>query len=96
MTAPLRPGHRLRLLEGGRALFPAMVQAMDRARHLIHVETYIFVFAHDALPVAEAMERAARRGVQVRLVVDAVGTPQVPPEWVQRFRAAGVQWRVYA
>ncbi|TSE37295.1 Cardiolipin synthase B [Tepidimonas fonticaldi] len=96
MTAPLRPGHRLRLLEGGRALFPAMVQAMDRARHLIHVETYIFVFAHDALPVAEAMERAARRGVQVRLVVDAVGTPQVPPEWVQRFRAAGVQWRIYA
>ncbi|MFN3611295.1 cardiolipin synthase ClsB [Tepidimonas sp.] len=96
MTAPLRPGHRLRLLEGGRALFPAMVQAMDRARHLIHVETYIFVFAHDALPVAEAMERAARRGVQVRLVVDAVGTPQVPAEWVHRFRAAGVQWRTYA
>ncbi|MGQ9724128.1 MAG: cardiolipin synthase ClsB [Tepidimonas sp.] len=96
MIAPLRPGHRLRLLEGGQALFPAMVQAMDRARHLIHVETYIFVFAHGALPVAEAMERAARRGVRVRLVVDAVGTPVVPPEWVRRFEAAGVQWRTYA
>ncbi|MDM7456528.1 MAG: cardiolipin synthase ClsB [Tepidimonas sp.] len=96
MTAALRPGHRLRLLEGGRALFPAMVQAMDRARHLIHVETYIFVFAHDALQVAEAMERAARRGVQVRLVVDAVGTPEIAPEWVRRFDAAGVQWRTYA
>lgn len=89
-------GHRLRLLEGGQNLFPAMVQAMDRARHLIHIETYIFVFAHSALAVAEAMERAARRGVEVRLVVDAVGTPTLPPEWVQRFRAAKVQWRVYA
>ncbi|MEW6693650.1 Cardiolipin synthase B [Tepidimonas thermarum] len=96
MSAGLRPGHRLRLLEGARALFPAMVQAMDRARHLVHVETYIFYFAHDALAVAEAMERAARRGVTVRLVVDAIGTPQVPLAWQQRFAAAGVQWRTYA
>ncbi|TSE36204.1 cardiolipin synthase ClsB [Tepidimonas charontis] len=92
----LRPGHRLRLLEGGRALFAAMVQAIDRACHFVHVETYIFVFANQALRVAEALERAARRGVEVRLVVDAVGTPEVPAEWQVRFAAAGVQWRHYA
>ncbi|WP_334135260.1 cardiolipin synthase ClsB [Tepidimonas sp.] len=92
----LRPGHRLRLLEGGQALFVAMEQAIDRARHLVHVETYIFVFAHQALMVAEALERAARRGVEVRLVVDAVGTPEVPAEWRTRFGAAGVQWCQYA
>jgi len=91
----LRPGHRLRLLEGGAALFAAMVQAIDRAQHLVHVETYIFEFAHDALQVAEALERAARRGLQVRLVLDAFGVPDVPPEWRERFDAAGVQWRYY-
>ena len=96
MKALLQPGHRLRLLQGGDALFPAMVQAMDRARQLVHLETYIFEFAHGALQVAEALERAALRGVSVRLVVDGVGTPGLPAEWVQRFRHAGVQWRVYA
>lgn len=96
MNTGLRPGHRLRLLEGGRELFPAMVAAIDRARRLVHVETYIFVFANAALAVAEALERAARRGVEVRLVVDAVGTPEVPTEWQRRFVAAGVCWRIYA
>ncbi len=95
MKGALRPGHRLRLLEGGDMLFPAMVAAMDRARQLIHLETYILELANGALPVVEAMERAARRGVVVRLVVDAIGTPTVPAPWLQRFQQAGVQWRVY-
>jgi cardiolipin synthase A/B len=95
VTVP-RPGHQLLLLEGGGALFPALVEAMDAARRVVHLETYIFHFAGSALSVAEAMERAARRGVLVRLVVDGVGTPRVPPEWQQRFNQAGVRWRVYA
>ncbi len=95
MKASLRPGHHLRLLEGGAALFPAMVQAMDRARQLVHLETYIFEFANDALLVAEALERAALRGVTVRLVMDGVGTPSLPRVWAERFTRAGVQWRIY-
>lgn len=95
ITVP-RPGHQLLLLEGGEALFPALVEAMDAARRVVHLETYIFHFAGSALSVAEALERAARRGVLVRLVVDGVGTPRVPPEWQQRFNQAGVRWRVYA
>lgn len=95
-VSPPRPGHQLLLLEGGDALFPALVEAMDAARRVVHLETYIFEFAGSALSVAEAMERAARRGVLVRLVVDGVGTPRVPEEWQRRFTAAGVRWRVYA
>jgi cardiolipin synthase A/B len=94
--AVARPGHQLLLLEGGTALFPALVEAMDAARRVIQLETYIFEFAGSALSVAEAMERAARRGVLVRLVVDGVGTPKVPLEWQERFVKAGVRWRVYA
>jgi cardiolipin synthase len=95
-TAGAQPGHQLLLLQGGGDLFPAMVEAMDAARQLVHLETYIFEFAGAALSVAQALERAARRGVQVRLVVDGVGTPSVPPDWQRRFDAAGVKWRVYA
>ena len=92
----MRGGHQLLLLEGGTALFPALVAAMDMARSVVHLETDIFEFACEALSVAEALERAAHRGVRVRLVIDGVGTPSVPVEWQQRFAQAGVRWRVYA
>ena len=95
MRAALRAGHQLHLLEGGGELFPAMVRAIERARHLVHVETYIFEFAGTALQVAEALERCALRGVTVRLVVDGIGTAKLPQSWLQRLEKAGVQCRVY-
>ena len=90
------PGHQLLLLQGGGDLFPALAEAMDAARSVVHLETYIFEFAGTALLVAQALERAAQRGVRVRLLVDGVGTHRIPPEWQQRFDAAGVQWHIYA
>jgi cardiolipin synthase len=91
-----REGHQLVLLQGGDHFFPALVEAMDAARQVVHIETYIFEFQGSALAVAEALERTARRGVEVRLVVDGVGTPAMPAEWRQRFDAAGVKWRIYS
>ncbi|WP_297655760.1 cardiolipin synthase ClsB [Hydrogenophaga sp.] len=92
----MRAGHQLLLLQGGAEFFPALVEAMDAARMVVHLETYIFEFAGSALSVAEALERAGRRGVVVRLLVDGVGTPHVPEEWQQRFADAGVTLRIYA
>ncbi|WP_353393011.1 cardiolipin synthase ClsB [Hydrogenophaga sp. 5NK40-0174] len=92
----MQPGHHLTLLQGGGEFFPALVEAMDAARELVHLETYIFEFAGGAIGVAEAMIRAARRGVEVRLVIDGVGSPSVPPEWRARLNAAGVLWTHYA
>ena len=94
-TRALRPDHRLTLLQGGGALFPAMAEAIAAARVEVLLETYMFEFARSAIPVAQALEAAARRGVCVRIVVDGVGTGDVPPEWEPRWKAAGVHWRVF-
>lgn len=91
----LRANHELRLLKGGEQLFPALIEAIDAAREAVLLETYIFEFARSVLPVAEALERAALRGALVQVVVDGVGTGDVPPEWRQRWQTAGVQWRVF-
>ena len=91
----LRPGHRLALLGGGEALFPALAEAIEKARAEVMLETYIFEFAGSAITVAEALEAAARRGVRVQVVVDGVGTGDVPAEWQRRWKAAGVHWRVF-
>ncbi len=76
-------------------MFAALIEAISTARAQVLLETYIFVFDRAALGVAEALEQAGARGVAVRVVVDGVGTGDVPAEWQQRWRAAGVQWAVF-
>jgi len=92
----LRDGHQIRLIEGGQDYFEALVAALDQARSHVLLETYIFDLHGAAVRVAEALERAALRGVRVWLVVDGVGTPQLPEVWRTRFALAGVDWRIYA
>src|SRR5450830_393737 len=93
---PLRSGHQVQLLQGGRALFPALEHAIDAAVREVRFETYIFSVEASGAQVAAALERAALRGVAVHLVIDGVGTPGLPPEWVSRFKAAGVEWRIFS
>jgi cardiolipin synthase A/B len=87
--------HKMRLLTGGVDLFAAMVQAMDAAQHEVRLETYIFDFAGSGADVAHALMRAAQRGVRVCVVVDGVGTGELPGTWAAQFALAGVQVRVY-
>ncbi|MEP6740205.1 MAG: cardiolipin synthase ClsB [Caldimonas sp.] len=94
-TRALQPGHRLTLITGGAALFAALAEAIDRSRAEVLLETYIFEFEGAAIAVAEALERAATRGVVVRVVVDGVGTGDIPGEWQARWKAAGLHWRIY-
>ena len=94
--AALTDGHQLRLIEGGDAYFQRLVAAIDQARSQVQLETYIFDAQGAAAIVAEALERAALRGVRVWLVVDGVGTGHLPSAWLQRFAQAGVECRVYS
>lgn len=93
---PLRSGHQVQLLQGGQALFPALEHAIDAAVREVRLETYIFNVEASGAQVAAALERAALRGVAVHLAMDGVGTPGLPPEWVSRFKAAGVEWRIFS
>ncbi len=85
----------LQLLQGGQAFFPALIKALDEARTWIQLETYIFNFHGRGADVAEALARAARRGVSVQVLVDGVGTGSIGAEWQEKFAEAGVQWQVY-
>lgn len=84
--------HRVRLLQGGAEYFPALTAAIDAAYREVRLETYILCIEGAVVPVMQALLRAARRGVEVRLVMDGAGTPPVPQEWVEAFAAAGVRW----
>jgi cardiolipin synthase len=84
------------LLEGGLALFPAMIAAIDGARQDVHFETYIFALDETGIAVQAALIRAAQRGVKVRVVTDWFGTGAKPARLLgAAFAAAGVRYRVF-
>lgn len=94
--ARLVGGHGVELLQGARELFPALVAAMDAATIEIQFETYICDFTDSGASIAEALMRAARRGVRAQLLVDGFGTGRLAREWIERMRSAGVHYQVYS
>ncbi|HMF13669.1 MAG TPA: cardiolipin synthase [Gemmataceae bacterium] len=70
---PLRD-NRLHLLENAAAAFPALIADIDRARQTVNLEYYIWSPGGQADEVGAAVIRAAKRGVQCRILVDAVGS----------------------
>ena len=73
-TASYSHGNQLSLLHQGEQFFPALISACDRALSEIYIETYIFALDPTGLRVKAALLRAVRRGVEVQLVVDWLGT----------------------
>lgn len=95
LNATQAHAHEMHLLTGGVELFAAMVAAVDAAQHEVRLETYIFSFSGAGIDVAEALMRAAQRGVRVYVVVDGVGTGALPAPWAQQMTQAGVQVHVF-
>ena len=88
-------GHALELLKGTQEFFPALIRDVDQALHEVHLETYILDFTAATAEVAQALLRAAQRGVKVRILVDGIGTGQLPAPWRKTFADAGVECQVY-
>ena len=88
-------GNTVDLLRGGDALFPAMIDAIDAARHEVCVATYIFHDDPAADQVAAALIRAAQRGVLTQVVIDGFGTLVGVSALQRRLCEGGVQVAVY-
>jgi len=71
---PLEPGNCVTPLHGGEQAYPDMLAAIGRAQRTIWLESYIFDHGDAAQAFARALGEAHRRGVQVRVLLDGVGT----------------------
>ncbi|MFN4361045.1 MAG: cardiolipin synthase ClsB [Hylemonella sp.] len=91
----LHAGHTVHLLQGWQELFPALVAAIDRSTREVCLETYIFAGDSAGEQMVDVLVRAAQRGVAVYVVMDGVGTPELPKDWTQRLDAAGVHWHIF-
>jgi cardiolipin synthase len=88
-------GNRLTLLRNGEQYFPALVAAFDGAREDVFLETYLFADDQTGSLVADALARAAMRGVAVHLLIDGFGARDFAPRLRRMLAGAGVRVLVY-
>jgi cardiolipin synthase len=91
----LTSANAIEILETGDQAYAAMAAAIGNARRSIILETYIFDRDPIGLRIADALGDAVRRGVSVRVLIDAVGARYSIPSIVGHLRQAGVATDVF-
>jgi len=94
-NTPFMPGNRIDIFNNGDQFYPAMLEAIGQARHAITFEAYIFWAGEVGRKFAEAMAAKGRSGVTVKILLDAVGSPNIGDEILETLRGSGCQARWY-
>jgi len=85
--------NRVRLVHGGKDYFTTLVQMIDQAQSLIHLQTYIYEGDETGRMVSDALIRAARRNVQVYILLDGYASQDLPRQFIHEWKAAGIRFR---
>jgi len=94
IDVPVLPDNALTLLSTTDAIFDALIADIDAAQHTCHLAFYIWFPGGWGDRVADAVERAAARGVRCRVLLDAIGSAAFfKSPLPARLRAAGVEVR---
>ncbi len=83
--------NHITLLHNGHAYFPKLEAAIETAQFEIYIETYIFEYDAIGIRIAEALKRAARRGVSVHLLLDGFGSQNLSHATIQDMLGTGMQ-----
>jgi cardiolipin synthase len=88
--APVERGDRYWVLRNGDEVFPAMLEAIRQANRRISFESFIYEDGIVGDQFTRELAAAAQRGVEVRVVLDAVGAA-LSSQSEETLRRAGVQ-----
>ncbi len=90
--APIAPAHRIDTLVNGDRIFPAMLGAIAAAERTVNFETYVYWEGEIARRFAQALIERARAGIEVRVLVDWVGSIPMDQDLIEEMRRAGVMF----
>jgi cardiolipin synthase len=91
LNVPVLRGSSARILQNGDAFFPAMLEAIRNAEETVNFQCYIWESGEVSDQFIEAFSDAARRGVEVRVLIDAFGAIKFKNADRERLREAGVK-----
>jgi len=88
-------GNRVKALQNGDEIFPAMLEAIRGARQTITFETYIYWSGDIGKKFSEALCDRARAGVKVHVMLDWVGCGKMEDKYLEEMKSAGVEVEHY-
>lgn len=90
-SALLTTGNNLKILNDGKQTFDAILEAIQNARHHIHLEYYIFSDDKIGNRFKDLLIAKSRQGVEVRIIIDDVGSWGLGNKNIAELRANGVE-----
>lgn len=87
---PLCLGNRIEVLKDGDEAYPAMIKAIDEAKHSVAMLSYIFESRGPGQDFLRSLVEARKRGVEVRVLVDAAGERYGYPRITRLLKREGV------
>jgi cardiolipin synthase len=90
VAQPLIPGNQIQPLINGDEAFPAMLAAIESAQKTVSLSTYIFDNDPSGRAFVDALARAIKRKVEVRVLIDAAGSRYSWPPVTWRLRHAKI------
>jgi cardiolipin synthase len=87
--AKAQPRCSIEVLTNGEVYYEAELEAIRAARHSVNLEAYIFQKGEVARRFVDALTERARAGVEVRMVLDAIGSFASWNSYFKELRAAG-------
>ena len=73
-SLPLTKGNQIQILSNGENAYPAMLNSINEATHWVYLSMYIFEHKGIGEQFIDALANAAERGVDVRVLLDGVGS----------------------
>jgi len=93
--AALSPGNRVDILCNGDEIFPSMLAAIKAAQKTINLEFYIFWDGKIGRTFAETLAERARAGVQIKIILDAVGSATMSRQLTDFLTRNGIDMEWY-
>jgi cardiolipin synthase len=87
-------GNRVTIIQNS-TFFDALIEEIGRARHHVHLETFLWRDGVVSDRMANALMAAAARGIDVRVLVDQRGAKKTNPRVWAGLRASGCDFRVF-
>ncbi len=91
LNSPMLQGGEVTILQNGDAFYPAMLDAINKARDSVNFEVYIFEPDEVGRQFMDAFKERARAGVEVRLLLDGFGGIKMRKRYRDELAEAGVK-----
>lgn len=90
-NALLTSGNQLEILKDGQQTFTSLFKAIEAAQHHIHLEYYIFDNDKTGNQLKQLLLRKRAEGVEVRIIVDDVGSWSLSKRFFRELREKGIE-----